>query len=50
MASRSDIPETYSGKNATFVKQGQEPGKKFGQNPQPEGGKSDAATKAVGNK
>ncbi len=50
MASKSDIPTSYSGKNATFVKQGQEPGKKYGQDPMPKGTKSDAATRAVGNK
>ena len=48
MASRSDIPTTYSGKNATLVKQGQTEGKAFGMNPSAKGIKSGSETKAVG--
>lgn len=50
MASRSDISQNYSGKDAAVVKQGQTDGKSFGMNPQPKGTKSDAPNRAVGGK
>lgn len=49
MASRSDIPTTYSGKNPTFVENGQsESAKNYGMNPHAKGAKSGATTRAVG--